>query len=160
PTHLAVDDLARLFDLAERLFNVVPGSAPTSVETSPLTAAPEKLRLLRARGVDRISIGVQSFIEEEARAAGRSQQTTVVEQALAAIRQEHFPTLNIDLIYGLPGQTVASWLTSLQAALRYQPEELYLYPLYIRPLTGLGRKGALGSTGGEDIRPACYREGR
>jgi len=157
PTHLATDDLARLFDLAERLFNVVPGCVPTSVETSPLTATPAKLQLLRARGVDRISIGVQSFIEAEARAAGRAQQTAVVEQALAAICEEHFPTLNIDLIYGLPGQTVASWLASLQAALRYQPEELYLYPLYIRPLTGLGRKGAVNDA---DLRLACYREGR
>ncbi|HZO73448.1 MAG TPA: STM4012 family radical SAM protein [Ktedonobacteraceae bacterium] len=160
PTHLATDDLARLFDLAERLFNVVPGSVPTSVETSPLTATPAKLQLLRTRGVDRISIGVQSFIEAESRAAGRTQQTAVVEQALAAIRAEHFPTLNIDLIYGLPGQTVASWLASLQAALRYQPEELYLYPLYIRPLTGLGRKGAIDDTDSEDMRLTCYRQGR
>lgn len=160
PTHLAVDDLARLFDLAERLFNVAPGTVPTSVETSPLTATPAKLQLLRARGVDRISIGVQSFIEAEARAAGRAQQTAVVEQALAAIREEDFPTLNIDLIYGLPGQTVASWLASLHAALRYQPEELYLYPLYIRPLTGLGRKGAIDGVDSADTRLTCYREGR
>lgn len=160
PTYLATEHLARLFDLAERLFNVAPGSVPASVETSPLTATPAKLRLLRERGVDRISIGVQSFIEAEARAAGRSQQTAVVEQALAAIRKEPFPTLNIDLIYGLPGQTVASWLTSLQAALRYQPEELYLYPLYIRPLTGLARREAANSADDEDLRLACYREGR
>ena len=58
------------------------------------------------------------------------------------IRRAGFPTLNIDLIYGLPGQSVASWLESLRAALRWQPEELYLYPLYVRPLTGLERRTA------------------
>ncbi|MBA3469943.1 MAG: coproporphyrinogen III oxidase family protein, partial [Herpetosiphonaceae bacterium] len=68
-----------------------------------------------------------------------------------------FPTLNIDLIYGLPGQTVASWLHSLEAALRFAPEELYLYPLYVRPLTGLDRRG----TGLDvDLRLECYRAAR
>jgi oxygen-independent coproporphyrinogen-3 oxidase len=48
--------------------------------------------------------------------------------------------LNIDLIYGIDGQTAESWRASLDAALRWRPEELYLYPLYVRPLTGLGRR--------------------
>ncbi|HLZ60191.1 MAG TPA: STM4012 family radical SAM protein [Ktedonosporobacter sp.] len=160
PTYLDTADLARLFDIAEQLFGIAPGMVPTSVETSPLTAQPEKLQLLRARGVDRVSIGVQSFIEEEAHAAGRSQKTADVEKALAAIREAQFPTLNIDLIYGLPGQTVESWLTSLHMALRYEPEELYLYPLYIRPLTGLDRVSAARHSSTEDLRLACYRAGR
>src|SRR5215469_14538278 len=125
PTFLTTGELRRLFDIAEQLFNVVPGSVHTSVETSPLTAEPATLRLLRERGVDRISLGVQSFNEAEVHAAGRAQQHTAVVAALEAIQAADFPTLNIDLIYGLPGQTVASWLESVQAALCYEPEELY-----------------------------------
>ncbi|HKC88052.1 MAG TPA: STM4012 family radical SAM protein, partial [Blastocatellia bacterium] len=138
-------------------FGVDPQNIPVSVETSPLTAEAGKLRLLRGRGVDRISIGVQSFIEAEVNAVGRSQKTAVVEQALDRIRDVGFQTLNIDLIYGLPGQTTGSWLESLRAALRFKPEELYLYPLYVRPLTGLGRRGQKAE---DDLRPACYRAGR
>src|SRR5205823_596337 len=79
-----------------------------------------------------------------------------VEVALGRLRAAGFPTLNLDLIYGLPGQTVASWLTSVRAALRWRPEELYLYPLYARPLTRLGRSRG----GGDDLRPECYRQAR
>jgi oxygen-independent coproporphyrinogen-3 oxidase len=160
PTFLETDDLARLFTIARELFGVRPGSIPTSVETSPLTATPEKLCLLRDNGVDRISIGVQSFIEAEARAAGRPQKAVQVEQALDAIRSLNFPLLNIDLIYGLPGQTVESWLASLHMALCYHPEELYLYPLYVRPLTGLDRSGVPLTMHEQDIRLACYRAAR
>jgi oxygen-independent coproporphyrinogen-3 oxidase len=156
PTFLDVSHLETLFERIERRFSVSPGRIPVSVETSPRTAEIEKLRLLRAHGVNRISIGVQSFLEAETSAAGRAQKTVWVAEALERIRTVGFPTLNIDLIYGLPGQTVASWLCSLQAALRYAPEEIYLYPLYVRPLTGLGRK----SRAWDDIRLACYRAGR
>src|SRR5262245_18701262 len=157
PTYLDESGLESFFDIAERVFGVDPQGVPASVETSPLTAEIGKLRLLLARGVDRISIGVQSFIESEVKAVGRSQKTAVVEQALDRIRGMGFTTLNIDLIYGLPGQTTGSWLESLRAALRFAPEELYLYPLYVRPLTGLGRRGQKAE---DDLRLACYRAGR
>ncbi|HVU69933.1 MAG TPA: STM4012 family radical SAM protein [Ktedonobacteraceae bacterium] len=159
PTYLSVEELTQLFAIAEGLFGVRPGSVPLSVETSPMTAQQEKLELLKAHGADRISIGVQSFVEAETRAAGRPQRASSVERALETIRRVAFPTLNIDLIYGLPGQTVASWLQSLETALRYQPEELYLYPLYVRPLTGLGRRGNARKEG-DSLRLACYHAGR
>lgn len=156
PTYLDCDGLTRLFDIATRLFHVNLNRTPISVETSPATAGAARLQLLRTYGVDRISIGVQSFIEAEVAAVGRSQRTATVEAALETIRATGFPTLNIDLIYGLPGQTIASWLHSLERALEYRPEELYLYPLYVRPLTGLGRTG----THWDDSRRACYRAAR
>jgi oxygen-independent coproporphyrinogen-3 oxidase len=156
PTYLDPRRLAALFDLCEKEFGVGARQIPVSVETSPLTATAERLRLLRERGVDRISIGVQSFIAAEAAAAGRAQQTASVEAALERIRATGFPTLNIDLIYGLPGQSVASWRESLRAALRFAPEELYLYPLYRRPLTGLDRR----QVAWEDVRLDCYRAGQ
>lgn len=129
---------------------------PVSFEMSPETADKDKLQVLRDRGVDRASIGVQSFIEAKVLAIHPRQTTAQVEAALTRMREAGFPTINIDLIYGLPGQTVDSWLQSIRAALRFQPEESYLYPLYVRPLTGLGRSDREW----DDIRLACYREGR
>lgn len=156
PTYLDPASLDSLFDIAARVFGVDARDIPTSCETSPLTAERDKLRVLRERGVVRVSIGVQSFDEREARAAGRPQKTDDVLRALTRIREEGFPVVNIDLIYGLPGQSVRSWLASLAAALRFAPEEIYLYPLYVRPLTGLERHPKEW----DDIRLACYREGR
>jgi oxygen-independent coproporphyrinogen-3 oxidase len=157
PTLLDAGALEQLFDLAERVMGAALPSLPMSVETSPETALPERLQLLRRRGVSRVSIGVQSFDEREVRAVNRPQRTRDVNLALERLRALDFPTLNIDLMYGLPGQTRASFLDSLQQALRFMPEELYLYPLYVRPLTTLGRRGELTF---DEQRLDLYRAGR
>ncbi len=104
----------------------------------------------------RVSIGVQSFVEREVRAVGRAQRTAQVHEALGNIRAAGVPTLNVDLIYGLAHQTPESWAASLREALVYAPEELYLYPLYVRPLTGIERTGRSWN----DERLDLYRAGR
>lgn len=139
PTYLTADELTELFAVATAMGARLPG-VPLSVETSPATATPERLAVLAAHGTTRVSIGVQSFLDAEARAAGRPQRRAEVEAALAAIRDARIPVLNIDLIYGIDGQNADTWRQSLDAALAWRPEELYLYPLYVRPLTGLGRR--------------------
>ncbi|SEO56160.1 oxygen-independent coproporphyrinogen-3 oxidase [Methylobacterium sp. ap11] len=142
PTFLAPAELDRLLrDLRDTL-GADPARAPTSVETAPGTTTPERLAVLRAHGVERISIGVESFRDDEARALGRPQARDTVEAALRAIRDAGFPVLNLDLIYGAAGQTPESFSESVAAALAWAPEEIFLYPLYVRPLTGLGRRGA------------------
>ncbi len=161
PTFLSRQGLQRLFDLAQDLFGVQPKNIPVSVETSPQTSTIDKLQVLRERGVDRISIGVQSFVENEVHAVGRAQKTDVVRSALERIRAVEFPILNLDLMYGLPGQSIDSWMQSLQETLRFAPEEIYLYPLYVRPLTGIQRRGALPlQERPTDIRLQCYRIAR
>lgn len=127
------------------------------METSPATATPERLAVLAGHGTTRVSIGVQSFLDAEARAAGRPQRRAEVERALGAIRDAAIPVLNIDLIYGIDGQTAATWAQSLTAALAWAPEELYLYPLYVRPLTGLGRRARTRDDWDEQ-RQALYRQ--
>ena len=155
PTLLDDGDLEGLFDLSRRL-GADPARIPASVETSPITATDGKVTLLKQAGVSRVSIGVQSFVDSEARAAGRSQQSSVVLAALDRLAAAAFPALNIDLMYGLPGQTVQTWLKSLGEALRFHPAELFLYPLYVRELTGLGRVGGAASS----LRHECYQAGR
>ncbi len=157
PTFLEMQELERVFDLAATVFGIDSHDAPTSVETSPHSAEAKKLALLKQRGVKRVSIGIQSFIDSEVMAVGRSQASAVVERALAAIRETDFPVLNIDLMYGLPEQTASSWQYSLRKTLEYSPEEIYLYPLYIRPLTGIGRTNAKIEN---DIRLHLYRQAR
>jgi oxygen-independent coproporphyrinogen-3 oxidase len=156
PTYLDESALRAVFEIAERVMGANLAQIPTGLETSPDTITPGKIALLKAFGVDRVSIGIQSFVEAETANAGRPQTRAEVETALALLRHARFPTLNIDLIYGLPGQTVATWLHSVEQALLFTPEELYLYPLYVRPLTGLGRS----SKHWDDLRLTCYREGR
>jgi oxygen-independent coproporphyrinogen III oxidase len=156
PTFLNEQELERLFEIATNIMGVKSLEIPISVEVSPQTATRGKLELLKRWGVDRISIGIQSFIPAETAAAGRPQAIEEVYGALERIKSVGFPTLNLDLIYGLPGQSIASWIQSLKIALTFAPEELYLYPLYIRPLTGLGRsKREWG-----DERRDYYRQAR
>ncbi|WP_067483052.1 STM4012 family radical SAM protein [Actinomadura hibisca] len=154
PTYFTAPELERLCDIADGFADLA--AVPLGVETSPATATTDRLTVLAERGTTRISIGVQSFIDAEARAAVRPQKRAEVEAALDRIRAVGFPTLNIDLIYGIDGQTPVTWLHSLDAALAWRPEEIYLYPLYVRPLTGLGKLGR----DWDDQRLSLYRLGR
>ncbi len=154
PTYLTTAELERLCDLAGRFADLT--KIPLSVETSPATATTDRLDLLADRGATRVSIGVQSFVDAEARAVIRPQKPAEVEAALDRIRAVGFDTVNIDLIYGIDGQTPESWRYSLDAAMSWEPEELYLYPLYVRPLTGLGRRDRAW----DDQRLELYRTGR
>ncbi|MER5407603.1 STM4012 family radical SAM protein [Streptomyces sp. NPDC002769] len=162
PTFLEAAELERLCDIAERDMGADLRSIPLSVEASPATASADRLAVLVRRGATRLSLGVQSFVEEEARAAVRPQRRADVEAALTRIRESAVPVLNIDLIYGIDGQTTASWRYSLDAALAWRPEEIYLYPLYIRPLTGLGRHAdaRTADRDWDEQRLRLYREGR
>ncbi len=154
PTFLVPSELERVLKILETFG--VNAITPLSVETSPQTATTDRLELLKSFGADRISIGVQSFVESEARAVGRAQRSSEVFGALQRIKALDFPTLNIDLIYGLPNQTRETWLESLRTALEFAPQELFLYPLYVRPLTGLGKL----EQNWDDTRLDLYRTAR
>lgn len=136
PLLLTLPQLEQLFTIAE-LFNVHPSHAFTSIETSPEYADLPRLNLLKQAEVARVSIGIQSFQEEELKALKRRPRKNTIYQALEDIRQMDFPYFNIDLIYGIKGQTVGSFLDSLEQALRFEPNELFIYPLYVRQGTGI-----------------------
>jgi oxygen-independent coproporphyrinogen III oxidase len=159
PTFLEASDLDRLFSALAATFDARAASLPTSVEASPETVTAEKLAVLRRHGVSRLSLGVQSFLEPETKALGRPQKRAVVETALRLITDAGFETINLDLIFGTAGQTSESFLTSIDAALGWQPHEIFLYPLYVRALTGLARIGS-GTRDQADKRLALYRAGR
>lgn len=156
PTFLEPEQLGRLFDLVEDLFGAKSEALPTSLECSPETISEAHLEAAIGRGVDRISVGIQSFFDQELRALGRPLRGDAGLRAVERMRAANPRILNLDLIYGIDGQTVDSWLETLQTALQWAPEELFLYPLYVRPLTGLGRR----ARSWDDHRLELYRAGR
>ncbi len=155
PTLLRADQLTRLFDIAENIMGLNPAEASISVETSPETIDAQRLGVLKERGVDRVSMGIQSFIEAEAAAIYRPQKPDEVRRALDVLGQFDFPLLNLDLIYGLPGQTRETWLYSLDQALAYEPGEIFIYPLYTREHTIL-KPEDMPASGPADPRMELY----
>ncbi|WP_342481198.1 STM4012 family radical SAM protein [Paenibacillus sp. FSL L8-0340] len=153
PTLLAAPQLSRLFRIAREIMGLDTALASISVETSPETITEEKLAILKDNTVDRVSMGIQSFVAAESAAIYRPQNPEVVYQALELLGKYQFPILNLDLIYGLPGQSVESWLYSLNQALLYEPEEIFLYPLYTREHT-IVKPGDLLRQ--QDLRHDCY----
>lgn len=137
PTLLPATLLREVLERIERHCNVNPARAHSAIELSPTDAGPAMLDFLQAAGFRRLSIGVQSFADAELKTLGRYQSIHLIHGALEGIAQRAFAGFNIDLIYGIPGQGPASWLASLRQALDYAPSELFLYPLYARPCTGL-----------------------
>lgn len=158
PTYLNASELAQLFEMIIDDYGVDVTRTPISVESSPATATQERLELLAHYQVNRVSIGVQSFIESEVRSVGRQQKNAEVTKALETIRKAGIPILNIDLIYGMPEQDAQRWHYSLQRCLDFAPEEIYLYPLYVRPLTGLDKIAAKRQW--DDERLELYQRGR
>lgn len=147
PTYLDAAGLAELADTLELLTGDPLTATGFSVEASPSTVTSDKLKVLVERGANRVSIGVQSFVDAEVRSAVRRQHVSEVELALMEIRTAGVEVLNLDLIYGIEGQTPRSWEASLRRALAWEPEEIFCYPLYVRPLTGLQRRAG-GRSGG------------
>jgi oxygen-independent coproporphyrinogen III oxidase len=156
PTFFSVAELRELLEITTSVLKVNLGQIPFSLEASPATITAEKLALARDYGVTRLSLGIQSFSEQDSRAMGRPQRRNEVLTALELLRAANFPVLNLDLIYGGDEQTMESWLASVTEAINHQPQELYLYPLYVRPLTGLYRRGQSW----DDWRLELYREAR
>ena len=153
PSFLALEDLERLFQLVHQTMGVQHSGIPCSVELSPKTVTAEKLALLAEQGTTRASMGIQSFVLAETKALGRPQE---VQQALRCLADSTIPSVNLDLIYGMAGQTLDSWTYSLEQTLSIAPAEVFLYPLYVRPLTGLDGR----TTDWDDHRMRLYYHGR
>ena len=143
PTYLNNDELVQLFEIITDVMGGQPDQVPVSFEASPATIDRDKLRLLKQLGVDRLSLGVQSFDHKEAHSIGRPEKPDRVRAAMEALVEADFERLNIDLIYGGQGQTINQWISSVDQAISYQPEEIFLYPLYVRELTGLDQVGTM-----------------
>jgi oxygen-independent coproporphyrinogen-3 oxidase len=139
-------DSAQLTELIANCFAhfQLDDGAEITVETIPNTLTAEKLSALARAGVNRLSIGVQSFSARQLVNLGRSHTVEDVSLAFAMARSAGFSNINLDLMYGLPGQTVEEWGETLDTAVSLAPEHFSLYELTVEektPLAALIAKG-------------------
>ena len=143
PTVLEAGQLKRIFDAAREQFSVRP-DAEVTVECAPGTLAPEVLQGLLHCGVNRVSLGVQSFVDVEAAAVGRLHKRSTVLADIAHLRAEGIANINIDLIAGLPHQTAESWQQSLDETLATGAAHVSVYMLEVDDDSRLGREVIAG----------------
>ncbi len=145
PTVLEPAQLRRMFDGLRTHFSVIP-DAEITVECAPGTLTPPVLEGLLGCGVNRVSLGVQSFVDVEAAAVGRLHRRATVLHDIARLRAAGITNLNVDLIAGLPHQTPQSWKESLTEAIATGVPHVSVYMLEVDEDSRLGRELIAGGT--------------
>jgi len=130
PSLLTVAQITRLLDACFASF-AVDDDAEITMEANPGTLDQEQLRGIRAAGINRLSMGAQSFDAELLHTLGRIHTPEEITQAVEFARAAGFTSINIDFMFGLPGQTMQHWRETLDSALALRPEHLSLYSLII-----------------------------
>ncbi len=155
PSMLPVDALADLLTCCLRtLPHVHTRDMEISIEVNPATIDRRGLHKLRRAGFNRLSIGGQSFDDRELKTLGRPHTATEAQQTFQHARKAGFANINLDLMYGLPGQHVAGWRHTLEQAIALAPEHLSLYELTIEentPFAGQVRRGSLSMPAEDDV---------
>jgi oxygen-independent coproporphyrinogen III oxidase len=145
PTVLEAAQLERVFSAARRQFDVSP-AAEVTVECAPGTVTPAMLESLLRCGVNRVSLGVQSFVDQEAAAVGRLHKRATVLEDISRLRTAGIANINVDLIAGLPHQTTASWGFSLAETIATGVPHVSVYMLEVDEDSRLGREVMAGGT--------------
>jgi oxygen-independent coproporphyrinogen-3 oxidase len=145
PTVLSSAQLRRIFDAVRSQFSVGKG-AEITVECAPGTLTAEMLDTLLSGGVNRVSLGVQSFVDAEAAAVGRLHKRTTTLDDIVRLRAAGITNVNIDLIAGLPHQTAESWKKSLQETIAVGALHVSVYMLEVDEDSRLGRELIAGGT--------------
>ena len=138
PSLLSPSQLEEILRTISNVFEVKPG-IEISLETNPGTLEPKYLRELFEIGFNRISIGVQSANNKELILLGRIHTYEDAIRSVSYARKAGFKNLNVDLIYGLPEQTIADWQNTLRLMLGLDPEHISLYGLTVEGDTQMGR---------------------
>jgi oxygen-independent coproporphyrinogen III oxidase len=145
PTVLDSAQLERVFAAVRSRFDVSPEGEIT-VECAPGTLTPAMLETLLRCGVNRVSLGVQSFVDQEAAAVGRLHNREKVIEDIARLRSAGVANINIDLIAGLPHQTAESWEFSLAETIASGAPHVSVYMLEVDEDSRLGRELLAGGT--------------
>ena len=152
-------------DRLSALLALIPGRpwSEATLEAAPGSVTPERARAWAAAGINRVSLGVQSFVEREIRRTGRRHTAATVAADCATLRAAGIGNLNLDLIAGLSAQTESSWGESLDWVERLAPEHVSVYMLEVDDDSRLGREMRLGGvrygaadTPGEEETAAFY----
>lgn len=145
PTLLSGHLLRKILTGCSSHFVIAP-DAEISIEANPGTVDAEKFAVLQDSGVTRLSLGVQSFIDQELKRIGRIHSADEAIRAVEMAREAGFENVSLDLMYGLPQQSPESWQYSLETALSLAPQHLSLYQLTVEegtPLAALVENGTM-----------------
>jgi len=147
PSLLAAGKLSRLMCVIKERFPLAPG-AEVSLEANPASVADPEEWLARAReaGVNRVTVGIQSLDGDELKFLGRVHTAEQAAEFFRLVRGAGFDSTGADLIYGLPGQGVESWMESVEKLIALNPDHVSMYCLEIAPGTPLGAALAAGET--------------
>jgi oxygen-independent coproporphyrinogen-3 oxidase len=151
PTVLEPAQIDRyLSDLLERI--EPDATREFTVEANPGSLTAEKLQVLRAHGVNRLSIGAQSLYDQHLARIGRVHRAADVEEAFRLARDASFSNVSLDFIYAIPGLTLAEWAATLDTVVGWGPEHLSCYALIFEPGTEFHARRAAGT-----LRPTAER---
>lgn len=159
PTFLEATQVVRLLRAVVETHPPAADAELTS-EANPGTVDTPKFAAMRAAGFNRISLGAQSFLEDDLVRLGRVHRSGEIERAVRAARDAGFENVNLDLMFALPGQTLRGWRANLDRAIALQPEHLSLYCLTLEPNTAFYKEHLRGTLvqPGEESQVAMYEE--
>lgn len=138
PSLLTVRQLGRIVETLGDHFGIAH-QAEISLEMDPGTFGLEQLKGYRETGVNRVSLGVQAFQDELLSLCGRSHNHTDILAAVELLYQVEIPDFSLDLMSGLPNQTIEQWQTSISSAIDIRPTHISCYDLIVEPVTAFGR---------------------
>jgi oxygen-independent coproporphyrinogen-3 oxidase len=145
PSLLPAEQLVRILAAIDRTRD-----AEVTVECNPDSVDLAKLAAYRAGGANRLSFGVQSMSAHVLAALGRTHDPANVARAITLARDADFARVNVDLIYGTPGESIADWRATLAGAIALDVEHVSAYALTVEPATPLGRRVAAGAAAPDD----------
>ncbi len=153
PSLLSPQQLESIMERVRNTFHLT-SKAEISIETNPADLNPRFLESMCQIGFNRINIGVQSLDERVLRFLGRRHSVKQAISAIEVARKAGFKNLGLDLIYGVPGQDVESWLDTLKQAIAFSPEHISCYQLTLEEKTPLGTRQRAGefSIPGEELQ--------
>ena len=156
PTYLGPDRLGKILKTVHKKYRVAK-DAEITLEANPDSAGDWKtLRALRRAGVNRVSLGMQSACDEELSAIGRVHTHAQTAAAAEAVRRAGIKNLSLDLIYGLPGQSLERWQENLSAAVALEPDHLSCYGLKVEEGTPLFQRRETFALPGDDAQADMY----
>ncbi len=138
PTILSADMIAQLFECLNESFEI-SADAEITVEANPCSLTPDKAETLAACGVNRVSLGAQSFVDSELSFLGRSHRAGDISRGVGLLRRAGLDNISLDLIYAVPDQSPQSWRHSLWQAIELGPQHVSAYCLTFEPSTPLWR---------------------
>jgi oxygen-independent coproporphyrinogen-3 oxidase len=138
PSLLSPSNIAEILDTLSRSFPIEPG-AEITLETNPGTVDRRKLKEFRAAGVNRLSMGIQSFHDDDLKFLSRIHSSDQAKQCVRDAYDAGFENVSFDLIFALPSQTPARWRSNLEQAVGLRPTHMSCYSLIVEPNTPLFR---------------------